>query len=160
VPDEAERRILTAMLVTAIGLRLVVIAGLFASTDHASVPFGTFFGDEDYFIKRSIWLRNLALDVPISLADVRYAYDDAIQTSFVWMLAALRWKAKMPIGELKKPLLKFVIAAAIGGAAAWLTRWGLHDVAASAGLKGKMLALVSLCVGLATFVKLSRRGSR
>jgi hypothetical protein len=90
VPDETERRILTAMLVTAIGLRLVVIAGLFASTDHQSVPFGTFFGDEDYFVKRSIWLRNLALDVPISLADVRYAYDDAIQTSFVWMLAALQ----------------------------------------------------------------------
>ncbi len=90
VPDESERRILTAILVAAIGLRVLAIAGLFVSTDHASVPFGTFFGDEDYFIKRSIWLRNLALGIPISLADVRYAYDDSIQTSFVWLLAALQ----------------------------------------------------------------------
>lgn len=90
VPDHEERRILTAMLVAAIGLRVLVIGGLFASTDHQSVPFGTFFGDEDYFIKRSIWLRHLAMGVPISLADVRYAYDESIQTSFVWMLAALQ----------------------------------------------------------------------
>ena len=90
VQDPTERRILTTLLIAAIGLRLLAIAGLFLSTDHQAVPFGTFFGDEDYFIKRSIWLRNLALDVPISLADVRYAYDDSIQTSFVWVLAALQ----------------------------------------------------------------------
>lgn len=89
-PDETERRVLTAILIAAIGLRVVAVAGLFLSTDHHSIPFGTFFGDEDYFIKRSIWLRNLALGIPISLADVRYAYDESIQTSFVWMLAALQ----------------------------------------------------------------------
>ena len=89
-PDQTERRILTTMLVAAIAARCLAIAGLFLSTDHQVVAFGSFFGDEDYFIKRSLWLRNLALGVPISLADVRYAYDDAIQTSFVSMLAALQ----------------------------------------------------------------------
>ena len=90
VQDPIERCILTSLLIAAIGLRLLAIAGLFLSTDHQAIPFGTFFGDEDYFIRRSIWLRNLALDIPISLADVRYAYDASIQTSFVWVLAALQ----------------------------------------------------------------------
>lgn len=90
VQDPTERRILTSLLVAAIGLRLLAIAGLFLSTDHQAIPFGTFFGDEDYFIRRSIWLRNLALGIPISVADVQYAYDGTIQTSFVWMLAALQ----------------------------------------------------------------------
>lgn len=89
VPDEAERRALVAMLVVGFALRVAAIGWLFVSTDHASVPFGSFFGDEDYFIKRSIWLRNLALGIPVSLADVRYAYDASIQTSFIWLLAAL-----------------------------------------------------------------------
>lgn len=89
MPDEAERRLLTVMLVAAIGLRAAAIVGLFLNTNHDQVPLGTFFGDEDYFIKRSIWLRNLALGIPISLADVRYAYDDAIQTSVVWLLASI-----------------------------------------------------------------------
>jgi hypothetical protein len=88
--DGTERQVLTVLLVAAIALRVAAIAGLFLYTDHLRVPFGTFFGDEDYFIKRSIWLRNLALDIPISLADARYAFDDSIQTSFVWMLAALQ----------------------------------------------------------------------
>ncbi|MDP1571557.1 MAG: glycosyltransferase family 39 protein [Vicinamibacterales bacterium] len=88
-PDEGERRWLVTMLVLAIGLRLLVIGALFLLTDHETTPFGTFFGDEDYFIRRSIWLRNLALGIPISLADTFYAYDPSIQTSIVWPLAVL-----------------------------------------------------------------------
>lgn len=112
VPDLAERRILTAMLVAAIGLRVLAIGGLFAATDHQSVAFGTFFGDEDYFIKRAIWLRNLAAGVPISLADVRYAYDDSIQTSFVWMLAAVQvWFGPSPYGLHLVSALLYVLGA-------------------------------------------------
>lgn len=112
VPDLAERRILTAMLVAAIGLRVLAIGGLFVSTDHQSVPFGTFFGDEDYFIKRAIWLRNLAMGVPISIADVRYAYDDSIQTSFVWMLAVLQvWCGPSPYGLHLVSALLYVLGA-------------------------------------------------
>ena len=56
---------MTRLLVVAVVLRVVAVAALFALTNHAQVPFGSFFGDEEYFIKRSIWLRNVALGMPI-----------------------------------------------------------------------------------------------
>src|SRR5918993_3363225 len=65
--DATERRWLIALLVLAIGARLLVIAALFLSTDHDTTPFGRLFGDEEYFIRRGIWLANLALDIPVSL---------------------------------------------------------------------------------------------
>ena len=46
------------------------VAGLFLSTDHARVPFGSFFGDEEYFIKRSMWLRNVGTRVCRSMAPI------------------------------------------------------------------------------------------
>src|SRR5262245_25926868 len=55
-----ERRWLCALLGTGIALRLAVIAALFASTNHAQVPFAFLFGDEELFIRRSLWMRNLA----------------------------------------------------------------------------------------------------
>lgn len=85
--DGDERRWVTVLLVIAIALRVIAVAGLFASTNHARVPFGTFFGDEEYFIKRSIWLRNVALGIPIHGADLIYAFDDYSQTSFLYVLA-------------------------------------------------------------------------
>jgi len=87
--EVSERRWLLALLVLAMGARVIAIGALFLGTDHDAVPFGRLFGDEEYFIRRSIWLSNLALNIPVSLADVKYAFDDSIQTSFVWMLAAL-----------------------------------------------------------------------
>ena len=88
--DPVERRWLLAMAAAAVALRFVAIAALFLSTDHDAMAFGTFVGDEDYFIKRSIWLRNAALGIPISPADMRYAFDPLIDTSYVWILAALQ----------------------------------------------------------------------
>ena len=87
--DPSERRWLTALLITAMAMRLVAIAVVFLSTDHDRTPFGRLFGDEEYFIRRGIWLSNVALGVPISIADVHYAFDVLIDTSFVWMLASL-----------------------------------------------------------------------
>src|SRR5207237_599551 len=55
-----ERRWILGLLLLGIGLRIVAIAGLFASTDHWQVAFGSFFGDEEYCIRRSVWLRNVA----------------------------------------------------------------------------------------------------
>jgi hypothetical protein len=71
----------------AIAVRVAAIAALFLATDHASVPFGSFFGDEEYFIKRSIWLRNVALGTEIHRADLIYAFDDYSQTSYLYLLA-------------------------------------------------------------------------
>ena len=85
-----ERLWVRTMLVAAIALRVLAVLALFSATDHGRVPFGTFFGDEDFFIKRSIWLRNLALGVPIHPADLIYAFDEVGRTSYLYALAWLQ----------------------------------------------------------------------
>jgi hypothetical protein len=82
-----ERRWLMAVLGVAILSRLLIVAALFATTNHALHPFGSLFGDEEYFVKRSLWLRNIALRIPVSAADFIYAYDDYSKTSYLWFLA-------------------------------------------------------------------------
>jgi len=85
-----ERRWILTMLIAAVALRLVAIGGLFLLTNHSQVPFGSFFGDEEYFIKRSIWLRNVALDIPVHGADLIYAFDEYSATSYLYVLAFLQ----------------------------------------------------------------------
>ena len=82
-----ERRWVLTLLVVAIVLRVIAIGGLFALTNHAKVPFASFFGDEEYFIKRSLWLRNLSLGIPIHVADLKYAFDEYSATSYLYVLA-------------------------------------------------------------------------
>ena len=85
-----ERRWLTTMLLVAIVARAAAVAALFLATNHASVPFGHFFGDEEYFIRRSIWLRNVALGIPVHGADLIYAFDDYSQTIYLYVLALVQ----------------------------------------------------------------------
>src|SRR5206468_3177163 len=75
-PRGDERRWMTIVLVAAIVARAAAVAGLFALTDHTKVPFGSFFGDEEYFIKQSIWLRNTGLGLPMHGADLVHAFDE------------------------------------------------------------------------------------
>jgi hypothetical protein len=85
--SDDERRSVTAVLMVAILLRVLAVAALFVFTDHPRVPFGSFFGDEEYFIKRSIWLRNVALGIPVHGADLIYAFDEYSATSYLYVLA-------------------------------------------------------------------------
>ena len=85
-----ERRWVRTMLVTAIVLRVLAVAALFSITNHAAKPFGIFFGDEEFFIRRSMSLRNLALGLPIHSADLIYAFDEVGQTSYLYVLAWLQ----------------------------------------------------------------------
>ena len=85
--DADERRWLTALLVVAAALRVAAVAGLFVTTNHAQTPFGIFLGDEEFYIRRSIWLRNVALGVPIHSADLIYAFDDSGWTSHLYVLS-------------------------------------------------------------------------
>lgn len=82
-----ERRWLTAILVVAAALRIAAVAGLFVTTNHAQTPFGFFVGDEEFYIRRSIWLRNVALGVPIHSADLIYAFDESGWTSHLYVLS-------------------------------------------------------------------------
>ena len=88
--DETERRWLVALLAVAIGLRVAAIFVLFLRSDPDTTPFAFFFGDEEYFIRRSIWLRNLAVGIPTANADALYALDPEIWTSYVWLLATIQ----------------------------------------------------------------------
>src|SRR5262249_32163230 len=84
---EAEARRVRAILILAIAVRVVAIVGLFVSTDHAQIPFGSLFGDEEYFIRRSTWLRNVALGIPIHSADLIYAFDEYSYTHYLYVMA-------------------------------------------------------------------------
>jgi hypothetical protein len=85
-----ERNCITALLLAAVLARVLAVALLFLFTDHSRVPFGSLFGDEEYFIKRSIWLRNVALGIPIHAADLIYAFDEYSQTSYLYVLAFIQ----------------------------------------------------------------------
>jgi hypothetical protein len=84
-----ERRWLHILLAAAVAARLLAIAGLFLSADDAK-PFATFFGDEEMFKFRSIWLRNIGLDVPISAADYIYAVGETGKSHYLFVLAYLQ----------------------------------------------------------------------
>ena len=59
-----EQRWFLTLVIVAIVARVVLVAGLFLSAD-ANQPYATFFGDEELFKNRSIWLRNLALGLSV-----------------------------------------------------------------------------------------------
>jgi len=88
--DAADRRWITALLVVAVLLRVAAVGALFLATDHARVPFGVFFGDEEFYLRRSIWLRNVALGIPTHTADFIYAFDESGWTSHLYVLAFLQ----------------------------------------------------------------------
>lgn len=85
-----DRRRVFALLVFAIGARLIAVLALFMMTNHESVAFRTFFGDEEFFIRRAIWLRNIGLGLPVHPADLIYSFDDVGTTSYLYVLAAIQ----------------------------------------------------------------------
>ena len=84
-----EREWFFALVTFAIVSRLVLIAGLFLFADP-SKPYATFFGDEEIFKSRPIWLRNVGLGLPISSADFIYAFDETGMSGHLYVLAYLQ----------------------------------------------------------------------
>lgn len=140
LPD-VERRWIQWLLLAAIAARVVAIAGLFLATDHARIPFGSFFGDEEYFIKRSMWLRNVALGIPIHRADLIYAFDDYSYTSYLYVLAFVQ----IVLGPAPYGLHLFGAAVYLAGAVLLfrVVRPSLGPLTAFGGL-GLLLFLPSL----------------
>jgi hypothetical protein len=85
-----ERRWVLAILLLAVVSRVLVVTALFAFSDAFETPFGSFFGDEEYFIRRSMWLRNVALDIPIHRADLIYAFDEYSYTHYLYLMALIQ----------------------------------------------------------------------
>lgn len=83
------RRYFYVTVSVAVALRLAAIAGLFLFADPAK-PFDTFFGDEELFKSRGLWLRNIGLGIPLSPADVIYAFDDTGKSGYLFVLAYIQ----------------------------------------------------------------------
>ena len=92
LPDR-ERRWLLSLLAVALGLRLLVVIGLFLLTDPDQRPLVSFFFDGDglYLKQRSMFFRNWWLDVPIHQADLHVAFLDYGWTGYIYVLAYLQY---------------------------------------------------------------------
>jgi Dolichyl-phosphate-mannose-protein mannosyltransferase len=84
-----ERRWFLTLVIVAIVARVVLVAGLFLTAD-SRLPYATFFGDEELFKNRSIWLRNLALGLSVSPADIIYAVEETGRSSYQYVLALVQ----------------------------------------------------------------------
>jgi len=84
-----ERRWMLTLFGVAVALRAISIGGLFLTADPA-IPYANFFGDEEFFKRKTTWLRNVSMGVPISKADFIYAFDRTGDSSYLDVLSYLQ----------------------------------------------------------------------
>lgn len=84
----AERRMVFALLATALALRAAVIAAVFLLNDHDSQAAAILTGDEAYTIARTLRIRNILLGVPALKHDYALAFEDYGRTSYLWIVTA------------------------------------------------------------------------
>ena len=84
-----ERRWMLTLFGVAVALRVVSIGGLFLTADPA-IPYANFFGDEEFFKRKTTWLRNVSMGIPISKADFIYAFDRTGDSSYLHVLSYLQ----------------------------------------------------------------------
>ena len=88
--DAKDYRWVTALLAIAVLLRIAAVAALFVTTNHDRVAFGVVFPDEEFYLRRSIWLADVAQNLPTHTADFIYAFDESGWTSHLYVLAFLQ----------------------------------------------------------------------
>ncbi len=84
-----ERAWFASLVAVAMAIRLAAIAALFLFADP-SRPYANFFGDEELFKSRTLWLRNIGLGVAVSPADMIYAFDEVGRSSYLQVLAYIQ----------------------------------------------------------------------
>jgi hypothetical protein len=87
--SDTELRWYWTLLSVAILVRLLAIAVLFLSADDTR-PFASFFGDEDLYKSRTVWLRNVGQGIAMSPADIIYSFDTVGRTSYIFVLAYIQ----------------------------------------------------------------------
>ena len=87
--SERERRWFWSIMTISVVVRVAAIALLFYTADP-SHPFASFFGDEELYKFRTMWLRNIGQGLPMSPADVIYSYDAVGHTSYMYVLALVQ----------------------------------------------------------------------
>jgi hypothetical protein len=86
---ERERRWFYTLVIVAAVARVALVGGIFLAADPAK-PYATFFGDEELFKNRSVWIRNLALGLSVSPADIIYAVEETGRSSYLYVLALVQ----------------------------------------------------------------------
>ena len=125
-----ERAWFTSILVIAVAIRLAAIAALFLFADP-SRPYANFFGDEELFKSRTVWLRNIGLGVPISPADMIYVFDAVGRSSYLYLLAYIQaLVGDAPYGNNVLNATVYVAAVVISH---WFIRRAYGQIAALAG---------------------------
>jgi len=84
-----ERRWMLGLVAMAVAFRVVAIGGLFLTADP-TIPYANFFGDEEFFKRKTTWLRNVSMGIPISKADFIYAFDQTGDSSYLRVLSYLQ----------------------------------------------------------------------
>lgn len=84
-----ERAWFTSLAATAVAIRLAAIAALFLLADPAR-PYANFFGDEELFKSRTVWLRNIGQGISVSPADMIYVSDEVGRSSYLYALAYIQ----------------------------------------------------------------------
>ena len=109
-----ERAIFSGLLSAAVVTRLLAIAAfvLTAETDAQSIP--SMFGDESLLLRRSLWLRHIALGIPVLPSDFSEAYAVYGAGGFNYVLAALQtWFGEAPYGLRVASTSVFLVATVI-----------------------------------------------
>jgi hypothetical protein len=125
-----ERAWFSTVVAVAIAIRLAAIAALFLLADP-SKPYANFFGDEELFKSRTIWLKNIGQGVPISPADMIYVFDAVGRSSYLYLLAYIQaLVGDAPYGNNVLNATVFVAAVIV---LYWLIRRTFGAVVALAG---------------------------
>lgn len=125
-----ERAWFSTLVAVAVAVRLAAIAALFLFADP-SKPYANFFGDEELFKSRTLWLRNIGLGVSVSPADMIYVFDDVGRSSYLYLLAYIQaLVGDAPYGNNVFNASVFVAAVMVSY---WLIRRVYGGIAALAG---------------------------
>ena len=135
-----ERRWVLALIVAAIAVRLLMVAGLFLATNHDHQQFSSFPFERDglYFVQRSLWIRNIWLGTPVD----SHVYGSAIGgeygwTSYLHLLAYVHYLiGPSPYGVRLINIWLFVAGAIVLHR---LVRSSFGPIAAYAGLSAVLL---------------------
>ena len=82
-----ERRWALGLLSLGLGLRLLALAGFFLFTMDADGSLAVMLPDEAYIARRSLWLRNIALGIPIATNDFVDAFNPFAESAILYVLA-------------------------------------------------------------------------
>lgn len=82
-----ESRWVAGVFALAVISRLCVLAAFFLTADRMALPFGILIPDEWFLQTRSMWLRNVALDIPVEPSVIYELSGNYGQTGLLYVLA-------------------------------------------------------------------------